>query len=242
MRLQDHLDHLLRARSDDTLSDAFETAISQFGYDRYLFALLNDHPELDQSAQHGLMHSYPEDWMAHYVKQGYEHIDPVRFNTIHQSVPFEWKSLRDAPEVTVAQKQLLHEADNAGLKHGIGIPLHGPRGTSAGIGLASSSKSAAPSAREITQLHMLALQFYACFWRLHKKRDAGKAPGMLSTREMDVLKWLAQGLTKAEIGDKLHISTHTVDHHTRNILSKLNARNITAAVYFATSRGLIPLY
>lgn len=242
MRLQDLLDSLLDARSLDELGTAFETAAGRFGYDRYLFALLNDHPELDRQAVHGLMRSYPEAWMRHYFKQGYEHIDPVRFHAIHQSVPFDWQSLREAPQATAAQRRMFDEAEEAGLNHGIAIPLHGPRGASAAFGLASSTRGVALSAREITQLHMLALQFYACFWRLHEKPLVKTSPQHLSVRELDVLKWFAQGLTKAQIGDRLHISAHTVDHHTRNILRKLGARNITAAVYFATSRGLIPLY
>jgi len=76
--------------------------------------------------------------------------------------------------------------------------------------------------------------------RARTNADKDKEP-VLSLRETDVLRLLAIGLTKAEIGGKLNISTHTVDFHTWSILSKLGVRNVAAAIYFSTSRGLIPL-
>ena len=61
----------------------------------------------------------------------------------------------------------------------------------------------------------------------------------LTDREKAVLKLSATGMTQKEISQKLNISVHTVDYHYRNIIFKLNARNITSAVAIAVSRELI---
>ena len=63
----------------------------------------------------------------------------------------------------------------------------------------------------------------------------------LSSREQEVLKWLAQGLTKSCVGDKLNMSSHTVDYHLRNILKKLDAKNTVAATALAIKQNLIEI-
>ncbi len=61
----------------------------------------------------------------------------------------------------------------------------------------------------------------------------------LTEREKDVLKLIAQEFTTQEIADQLFISTNTVETHRKNLLSKLNAKNIAGLVKFAIQTGLI---
>jgi LuxR family maltose regulon positive regulatory protein len=61
----------------------------------------------------------------------------------------------------------------------------------------------------------------------------------LSEREIEVLQFIAEGLTNQEIGTKLFLSLHTVKTHTRNIYSKLNAHNRTEAVARARAVGIL---
>ena len=61
----------------------------------------------------------------------------------------------------------------------------------------------------------------------------------LSSREMEVLKCLAQGMTTANISTKLFISDNTVKTHVRHILEKLEASNRAEAVSKAIQMGLI---
>lgn len=72
-------------------------------------------------------------------------------------------------------------------------------------------------------------------------RKAEKSDGVpiLSRRETEVLKYIADGFTNQEIGDKMFISPLTVDSHRKNLLMKLNARNTAALIKIAISKGLI---
>ena len=55
-----------------------------------------------------------------------------------------------------------------------------------------------------------------------RRRAATRAnPAGLTTREVEVLRLLADGLTNAELGERLFISAKTVDHHVSAILAKL---------------------
>jgi DNA-binding NarL/FixJ family response regulator len=62
---------------------------------------------------------------------------------------------------------------------------------------------------------------------------------ILSRRELDVLRLIAQPHTNQEIADRLFISKRTVDRHVLSILSKLAVDNRRAAVGFARDRGLL---
>ncbi len=63
----------------------------------------------------------------------------------------------------------------------------------------------------------------------------------LTAREVEVLKWVAQGLSNQEIADKLVISERTVRTHVSNILSKLYLANRTQAALYALREGLASL-
>ncbi len=60
----------------------------------------------------------------------------------------------------------------------------------------------------------------------------------LTARELDVLRFLPQGLTYAEIGEALFISARTVDAHLRAIYVKLNVRSRHEAAGYALQHGL----
>ena len=58
-------------------------------------------------------------------------------------------------------------------------------------------------------------------------------------REKDVLRWLAEGLTSAEIGEKLFISPQTVDSHRKNLMKKFEVNKTVNLVASAKKYGLI---
>ena len=61
----------------------------------------------------------------------------------------------------------------------------------------------------------------------------------LTPREIEVLKWSADGKTAAEIGDILSISIPTVNFHIKNAVQKMKAANKTSAVVQALMAGLL---
>jgi DNA-binding NarL/FixJ family response regulator len=61
----------------------------------------------------------------------------------------------------------------------------------------------------------------------------------LTARELEVLRWLAQGLSNKEIARRLHLTEETVKFHVRHILAKLDVQSRTQAVLAAMRLGLI---
>jgi LuxR family maltose regulon positive regulatory protein len=62
----------------------------------------------------------------------------------------------------------------------------------------------------------------------------------LSEREIQVMRYLAEGMTNQEIADRLYLSLYTVKAHARNIYSKLGVNNRTLAVARARDLGILP--
>ena len=71
--------------------------------------------------------------------------------------------------------------------------------------------------------------------------DGDNPLSVLTKREIEIMKYLANGLSNREIGKTLHISIRTVDTHRSNILHKLNLRNNADLVRLAISCKLIEM-
>ena len=64
-------------------------------------------------------------------------------------------------------------------------------------------------------------------------------PVALSSREIEIIKLIAQTFTNKEIAEKLFLSTHTVNTHRKNIMQKLEIRNTAGLVMFAIKENLV---
>jgi DNA-binding NarL/FixJ family response regulator len=68
-------------------------------------------------------------------------------------------------------------------------------------------------------------------------RDGASNYGVLTKREVQVVKLIMQERTTQEIAETLFLSTTTVETHRRNIMHKLDVRNTAGLVKYAMERG-----
>ncbi|HEY4323907.1 MAG TPA: response regulator transcription factor [Mucilaginibacter sp.] len=61
----------------------------------------------------------------------------------------------------------------------------------------------------------------------------------LTAREIEIIRYIAEGLTNTEIATKLFLSTVTVDTHRKNMLAKLQVKNTAALVKYAADHHLL---
>ena len=61
----------------------------------------------------------------------------------------------------------------------------------------------------------------------------------LTPREIEIVRYIADGLTNHEIADKLFLSVVTVDTHRKNMLAKLHLKNTASLVKYAAEHKLL---
>ncbi|PSR55415.1 hypothetical protein AHMF7605_18845 [Adhaeribacter arboris] len=69
--------------------------------------------------------------------------------------------------------------------------------------------------------------------------DCLKPQALLSKREREIIKLIAEGYNSKYIADKLFISFHTVNTHRQNIIEKTHTKSVTGLIQFAVCHGLI---
>ena len=74
-----------------------------------------------------------------------------------------------------------------------------------------------------------------------KVRGLERPSEHLSTRETDIIKMAAKGMTNKVIADKLHLSSRTVEGHLGAIFNKLGVGSRTEAVLYGLGKGWFTL-
>jgi DNA-binding NarL/FixJ family response regulator len=64
-------------------------------------------------------------------------------------------------------------------------------------------------------------------------------PAGLTAREVEVLRWVASGLTDGQVAEKLIVSPRTISTHLRSIYNKLGVNSRSGATRFAVEQNLI---
>lgn len=64
---------------------------------------------------------------------------------------------------------------------------------------------------------------------------------VLTERETQILKLVAEGMSTRQIADRLHLSPHTVQTHRKSIIRKLNIKSPTEFVLYAMDLGILPV-
>lgn len=64
-------------------------------------------------------------------------------------------------------------------------------------------------------------------------------PVIISDRENEIIKLIAEGNTNPQIADQLFLSSHTVNTHRKNIMAKLGVKNTAGIVMYAVKTNLV---
>lgn len=71
------------------------------------------------------------------------------------------------------------------------------------------------------------------------REDSSEADELLTPRELEIVKLVAEGYSTKEIAETLVISEKTVERHRANVLDKLGMRDRVALTRYAIRRGLV---
>ena len=179
-----------------------------------------------------LISTYPTAWTNHYLRQGYERLDPVIVKVLATTEPFEWGQEIRSQRLSKPQCALLDEAAHFGIRCGFTVPIHDPRGPIAAVTFVADERRA--SFQRCIEQHRHVLQLMAMYFHARARRRLSTSrivDGIaLSPRELECLEWAAQGKSAWEIGRLLNISRRTAAFHLDNARTKFGVRTICQAV------------
>lgn len=185
----------------------------------------------------------PSEWVQKYISHGYARDDVSVHPAVSSFRPFLWSERLHRRKLTQAQRVILGEATDFGLRSGGSIPLHGPGGAAATFAVASDMPEQQFAGLFLSQRHEL--QIVAAY--AHERmlqiglKDPQQRALKLTPREIEVITWSARGKTAWEIAEILSLSEDTIRDHIRNACRKLNTRNKTHAIAVAMTLGVILL-
>jgi LuxR family transcriptional regulator, quorum-sensing system regulator BjaR1 len=196
-----------------------------FGFNYFMMTRL---PALNENAEpYVIAHTWPEQWLSRYREAAYFWHDPVSIFSLTRAKPFTWKEARQNHKKTRISLKLASEATGLGLADGIGFPMGDPSSVQAVVSLAADHRVELDTmSREM--LHLVCLNAEIRAVELLELKARPLRP--LTQAEREVLRWIANGKTFADIADILVVSERTIRAHAENSRNKLSATTTTHAV------------
>lgn len=231
--LEDFIDRIAVASSDDEIGAVLRTALAREGYENLVFVETRDGALTDI-----VWAELPDGYVSAYVAEGWQGVDPVLRHAMATTRAFLWDSLANGAPLARPQRAFMADCAALGLRAGVTIPLHGPSGQVDLLSVSMRERDPPPPDR-LRHIHALCLQ--AWLRRADLKPTRPQATPLLSRREFECLKWLKEGKSNWEISQILSISEKTVEFHVGNVMRKLNAENRLLAVVLALRAGLLTL-
>lgn len=228
------LNDLDDAESGNEVFREIETAAMSLGFEYCAYGLRAPWPL--SKPKTGLVNNYPEWWQKRYDEARYIEIDPTVLHARRSPLPVIWSDALFAKA-----PQLWQEARAAGLRVGWAKAAFDSCGVAGMLTFARSSGPITSNELEEkeTRMRWLVNAAHFAFKRVLMPELMDDPERGLTEREIEVLKWAADGKTSGEISKILVISVDTVNFHVKNAVTKLKSANKTAAVVRAAMLGLL---
>ncbi|WP_372362113.1 autoinducer binding domain-containing protein [Xanthomonas sp. NCPPB 1325] len=249
--IRSFIDEVESCNDKKDLQEKFEKYLLYYGvrffaYNIHRISPLISHSHLVSDSQRFLITNYPQDWLSHYFWEKYDTVDPVIELLSSKSGFVDWDNIKDLSRLSKRQAVVMMEARGVGLSSGITFPLLAEFGESVAISLVPQGRVEKERLiSSISEIYILAQCFHhrarKIIFGQSMKEISSRRKTLLSSREVDVLTWIAKGKTAAEIAQILEISKKSVDFYTETAREKLYSENRAHAVVKAIILGLIEL-
>jgi LuxR family quorum-sensing transcriptional regulator LasR len=237
MKSFNHFAALLDCGAEDEWIKAVFKLGRDLGYEHMLFALVpNRHTALEKAHIHS---NYPPQWRDIYDSKKLVYIDPTVKHCLAHSTPLVWE-----PGIFTSRQQveMYEEACSYGLRSGISFPIHGAGSEVGMLCYVNDRSSSRPRSMELAELSELSLMrdfvFESSLRYVNPGLHAEPVPSV-TPREMECLKWCAEGKSSWDIAHILHCSEAVVNFHFSNLRRKFNTTSRRQAVVKAIRYGLI---
>lgn len=214
---------------------------SGLGLPYFSYLLMRGGDGAETPDEGNLITNYPDEWTDRYQRKLYRFYDPVAVTTRRSRLPFFWDGRAFLRPFRKEQRKVFHEAREFEISAGYSIPVAGPHGDLGVFSLVAPRPADIDDAVRGTggDLYLRAVQIHDLMVRTRAPRRAPEHDHGLSTREIECLRWTADGKTSGQIAQVLSLSPATVNFHLKNATKKLSASNRHHAAIIAIRGGII---
>lgn len=225
---------ILSATTEAEMAAKMAIMAPRLGCEQILFGIELRRP-LMPVVQH-ITSCYPEDYQRLYHLKGFIARDPSVSHCQNKTEPIVWTTeMYDRTSY-----ELMEESRKFGLGHGFSVPV---RESDSVVSMISLGRDQRFTESELGHVMPSAKVLAGC---LHVAAQKLIVPDVLearrpklSARELECLKWIAQGKSNTMIADILLISDATVAFHVNSALKKLGVATRIQAVGVCISLGMI---
>lgn len=229
--------YAVTAASDPSqLYGLMQSAARSLGFDRALFGMQVVRPHLPPLSH--VESGWPEPYQLLYAEREFVQRDPTVAHCMVSCDPLWW----DESMYTTDNFEIMEESRLYGLRHGLSVAVHQSAAAKSMLSLArdlpvdigsEEGRRAAEGAAVLANCLHLAVE------RLKIPELIATHRPHLTPRELEVLKWAAEGKSSGVIADLLNISVAAVSFHTGNLYRKLNVATRLQAITKAAALGIL---
>lgn len=230
---EDQLQELESSKNEQTLFQSLARFAASLGFECCAYGMRMP-PIISPAVV--MFNNYPSAWQTEYQRKNYLASDPTVRHALRSQTPLVWSD-----QVFAQAPELWDDAQAIGLRVGWAQPSRDAQNI---VGLLTLARSS-----EILSVAEIREKQFKLAWlaqTVHLGMSAHLTPKLLpvlesklSSREIEVLRWTAEGKTASEIADVLRISERTVNFHVTNAVTKLGVANKTAAAIHAAILGFL---
>ena len=246
--LDDYVDFLRSEPRLEEVEPRLEHLAHEFGFTYHAYALIRLPKAREFS--HSLIGGGAEDrkrlgdrgqWIDRYDQGAQHSSDPILKAVWSHYFPFRWDQLELEEDQDAQQQGFYRATQEIGIRSGMTIPLHGPA-----EGLSALSLAGDLSVEDLEDRwddYRVELFTAAAF--THQviveaaTRPCRAVDVHLSSRELECLKWTAEGKTTWEVSRILNLSKDTTRFYLREATRKFGVHSKHHAVVKAIAAGLI---
>jgi DNA-binding CsgD family transcriptional regulator len=226
-----------RVERDIAGSDVFEKISSRLGVRNVAYMGINLPRKTNREFY--VHNTYSKAWAKQYETANYVSIDPILRLGMTSLMPIDWG---DVGKLTKAQMDFFADAQGYGVgQNGLSFPIRGVYNETAVF-----SVTAELSKREWQNFKREKLRELRAIADMIHQSVIGDEPianpsqtEILTEREVECLRWSAEGKTYQDIADVLGLSSRTIKFFLENARNKLRCVNTTQSVVVALQRGII---
>ncbi len=225
---------LLSAETELDFFSALSDAAGELGFEYCAYGMRMPLPV--SKPRVFMVNNYSMTWQERYAQENYLSVDPTVAHGMKSVMPLVWSE-----RIFSSCRPFWEDARAHGLQFGWAQSCYDAKGVGGLLTLARSNDDLSESELRSHSLKMswLAHIAHEGLSNLVVAKLMPEAAIELSPREVEVLRWTAEGKTSSEVSEILHIAERTVNFHVNNALAKLGAANKTAAAIKAAMLGLL---